>query len=104
MKLYLLGFLSSILLTVGAYFVAMPGELARTAVVLIIAAFSLAQILLQFVSFLRIGQEPAPEGEEGPILNMFFHENGVFFLFTILIALTIVIGSIWIMYNLNYRM
>ncbi len=104
MKLYLLGFFASLLLTIASYYFALPGDFARPTAVMAIAVFSIAQILLQFVCFLRIGQEPAREGEEGVGRNLLFHENGLFFLFTVLIALVIVIGSLWIMYNLNYRM
>ncbi len=82
-KLYVLGFVLSILLTLAAYF-----TVSRLAVV----ALSSLQALIQLLFFLHLGKEASPRW------------NLIVFLFTLLIGAIVVTGSLWIMYNLDYRM
>ena len=50
------------------------------------------QAIVQLIFFLHIGQEAKP------------HWETVVFCFTVLVLLIIVIGSLWIMYDLDYRL
>ena len=101
MKWVLQGFLLSLLLTLGSYAIVATHLLSTMSLIYLVAALSTIQIVGQFVLFLRLGQESA---ESGPLLGEPPRWNVIFFLFTVLIALVVVIGSIWIMYNLDYRM
>lgn len=92
MKTYLGGFLACIVLTLSAY-VCVDKELFSTnALIGIIMGLALIQTAVQMVLFLHLGQEEKPYWN----LNMF--------LFTAIIIVVIVVGSLWIMYHLNYRM
>jgi cytochrome o ubiquinol oxidase operon protein cyoD len=104
MKSYLLGFIISVLLTVGAYFAVAPKTVPSFALMFIVIGCSLLQIAIQFVYFLHLGREPSLEETQTSTFGPHPRWNVHFFLFTVLIALVIVIGSLWIMYNLNYRM
>jgi len=104
MKSYFLGFLLSLILTIGAYFAVVEHAFSPAVLLVLVAIFSVAQIFLQFVCFLRLGLGAISEGEKQQLLNEPSRWNVIFFLFTVLIALVIVIGSLWIMANLNYRM
>jgi len=104
MKSYFWGFLLSLVLTIGAYFAVVERAFAPANLLILVAICSVAQIFLQFVCFLRLGREPISEGVKQQILHEPTQWNVIFFLFTVLIALVIVIGSLWIMANLDYRM
>lgn len=91
-KLYLLGFLASILFTLGAYFLVVKNLLSGWALGAIITVFGLAQAFIQLLLFLHLGKEPKPRW------------NLVVFFFTLLVVVILVVGSLWIMYNLDYRM
>lgn len=62
----------------------------------LLAAFALTlagvQLAVHLFFFLHIGREVKPKW------------NTLSFVFTILMALTIILGSLWIMMNLNYNM
>ena len=91
-KLYILGFVASILLTFIAYFTAVDHLLSGLALVFAVVTLGVAQALVQFVCFLHLGRESKPRW------------NLIVFLFMVLIGVVLVFGSLWIMYNLDYRM
>jgi cytochrome o ubiquinol oxidase subunit IV len=91
-KSYLLGFLFSLLLTVGAYFAVTKKVMFGNALVFTVAGLAVVQMVLQFIFFLHLGKEEKPRW------------NVMVFLFMLLIIAILVIGSLWIMYNLDYRM
>lgn len=95
------GFLLSCLLTIGMYFAAVTHTLSPIVAMILIGLGYGIQTSVQFVCFMRVGEDPT---EEKLPLWSFQRWSVNFFLFTVLIALVIVIGSLWIMYNLNYRM
>ena len=101
---YLSGFILSLILTIGAYFAVVQRIFYPSSLIIFVAVCSVLQIFLQFVCFLKLGQERVPEGGKPQALHEPTQWNVVFFLFTVLIAIVIVIGSLWIMANLNYRM
>lgn len=89
---YTTGYVSSILLTLGAYVVVVNHILNGGTMVFVIVAFGMSQLLVQLLFFLHLGSESGPRW------------NLVIFLFTIIIVAIMVGGSLWIMANLNYNM
>ena len=89
---YLLGFLVSVILVLGAYFITVKHLLSGLALDVTVSVIGVTQALVQLFLFLNLTREPKPRW------------NLVVFLFMVLIVLILVIGSIWIMHHLNYNM
>jgi cytochrome o ubiquinol oxidase operon protein cyoD len=95
---YIFGFILSIALTLGAYIPVVlhqsSGRILFSYELLVPLIFSLAvmQLFVQLIFFLHLGHE------KGPRWNL------IFLVATVSIILLVVLGSIWIMYHLNYRM
>lgn len=91
---YMIGFLASLLLTLGAYAVATGASLGLSMNVLAFLLLSLAvlQLLFQLRFFLHVGSETGPKW------------HSLSFVFTVIMLLIVVVGSLWVMFNLNYRM
>jgi cytochrome o ubiquinol oxidase operon protein cyoD len=89
---YTLGFALSLLLTLAAYFSVVEHWLSGWALVTAIILLALTQFYVQVELFLHIGNERKPRW------------NMMALLFMIVTVATIVLGSIWIMANLNYNM
>lgn len=89
---YIVGFMLSIVLTLAAYFAIVNDWFSGTAALLFVTALAVAQLLVQLLFFLHLGQE------RGPRWNL------MSFLFAGMVVFIVVIGSIWIMYNLDYNM
>lgn len=92
LRLYVVGFAWSVLLTLGAYVAVVSHMLARRDLIIYIMILAIIQVWVQLYFFLHLGSEPKPRW------------NIWTFLFMSLILLIIVIGSLWIMHNLNYNM
>lgn len=95
---YFIGFVSSLLLTLvafgGVYMHNASGHLIFSHAFLqkTIILLALAQLLVQSVFFLHVGSSRKP------------HDYTIVFIFTLFITAFVLIGSIWIMKNLNYNM
>lgn len=89
---YLFGFFISLFLTLSSYFLVTERMLQPWHTKLVISALALAQALVQLVFFLHMGQEKSP------------YWNLQTFLFMLGVLLIIVLGTLWIMYNLDYQM
>lgn len=89
---YIFGFILSLILTLVAYFSVAENLISGWVLIFTVAALAFVQVVLQLIFFLHLGEEPSPPW------------NLMVFLFMILIVLIIVIGSLWIMYNLDYQM
>jgi cytochrome o ubiquinol oxidase subunit IV len=89
---YVFGFLFSILLTIVPYLLVVNDRLSGNALIGTLVAVALAQMVIQLFFFLHMGREPKPRW------------NLLVFLFMVLIVLIVVIGSLWIMNNLDYNM
>lgn len=93
LRYYITGFILCILLTVLAYSLdsmhLMPAQDAYTLLVVLLVA----EVIVQAVCFLRLNT-----GTESGRWNL------LCFAFTAFIIAIVVIGSLWIMYNLNYYM
>lgn len=97
-KNYIIGFVVSIALTLTSYYFVVThinsGHLTYTHEFLMALILSLAvgQFVVQSYFFLHLGNE------KGPRWNL------VFYVATLMIILIVVLGSLWIMYHLNYNM
>lgn len=87
---YIIGFVLSIITTLAAYFITVKRLWNADALIYIILSLAVVQLIVQIVFFLHIGR-----GSRWKAISFYF------MLFVVLI---IVIGTIWIMHNLNYNM
>jgi cytochrome o ubiquinol oxidase subunit IV len=89
---YATGFIFSIILTIIAFALVMNGAFSGLVVILGVVAAGVVQILAHLHFFLHLDTSSA------------MRWNVLALLFTVLIMTLFVGGSIWIMYNLNYRL
>lgn len=89
---YTIGFILSIGLTIGSYIIVTQHLFTTRNVIAAILGLAVLQLLIQVLFFLHLGRESKPRW------------NLVAFLFMLLVVLIVVIGSIWIMANLDYNM
>ncbi len=85
-----LGFVSSILITIATYRIVIDNELSDFLLLLTIFGFAIAQALIQLFFFLHLGLWSKP------------HWAMISFLFTVMVIVIVIGGSLWIMNNLNY--
>jgi cytochrome o ubiquinol oxidase operon protein cyoD len=92
LKSYLIGFISSLLLTALSFslvaFRFFTGEGLRFTII----GLGILQALAQVLFFLHVGKESKPRWET------------LVFLFMTMVVVIIVIGTLWIMFDLNHRM
>lgn len=91
-KSYLTGFVLSIILTVLAFAIVMSATASRTVTITVVTIAAVIQILVHLVYFLHMNTSSKARW------------NLVVFLFTLIIIGIVVVGSLWIMYNLNLNM
>jgi cytochrome o ubiquinol oxidase operon protein cyoD len=91
-KSYVTGFVLSLVFTLIPYYLVVAKSLTGNALLGVIIAFAVVQLVIQVVFFLHLGREPKPRW------------NLLFFLSTISIILLVVVGSIWIMSHLQHQM
>ncbi len=92
-RTYVVGFVTSIILTLTAFtLIELRDYLSESAIIGVIVALAMTQFLVQLFCFLHLGRETRPRWK----LAVFYFMIGV--------VLILVIGSLWIMSNLNYRM
>ncbi len=84
-------FLASLFLTLAAFFIVESFQ-KSWATQLTVAILGLIQAWMQLVIFLQLGRESKPRW------------NLIVFLFTIMVTLILVLGSLWIMNHLNYNL
>lgn len=95
---YTVGFLLSLILTFVAFTIAdmhlhgAQAGLTRQVLLPLLGGIALIQAVVQLIFFLHIGREKKPRWQLGVLA------------FMLLIVGIIVVGSLWIMDNLNYRM
>jgi cytochrome o ubiquinol oxidase operon protein cyoD len=90
-KSYIWGFVLSIVLTFLAYFAVVRESFSYIYLVTFILVLGVVQMFIQLQLFLHMANEPKPR------------YNLVIFLFMMMVLLIIVLGSLWIMYDLNKR-
>lgn len=91
LKAYLKGFIGSVLLTIASFCLVITKWLSGPNLVYTIIGLALAQAVVQLLFFLHVGEEDKPRWEM------------VIFYFMVAVFLIIVIGSLWIMHDLNDR-
>jgi len=91
-KSYIIGFLSSLYLTVVAYILAVRHALSVNGLIVAVIGLALVQFVIQLIFFLHVGVEAKPRWKLAA------------FWFMILIVAILVFGSLWIMSNLDYHM
>lgn len=89
---YMIGFLLSVVLTAIPFWLVMTGVLAPQTTGLIITAFAVVQIVVHMIFFLHMNHK-----SEGGW-------NMLALIFTIVIVVIAVTGSVWVMYHLNTNM
>ena len=89
---YTVGFVLSVVATLIPYWLVVESVVTGGALIVLLFAFAVAQLFIQLLFFLHLGSELRPRWKL------------IALLFAILIVLIVVIGSIWIMYNLDYNM
>jgi cytochrome o ubiquinol oxidase operon protein cyoD len=89
---YTIGFGLSVALTLVAYLLVVNQKLSHRWLLATIVTLALVQFLVQVVFFLHLGTETKPRWKLLVFLSM------------VSIVAILVIGSIWIMDNLNYHM
>lgn len=88
---YMVGFLLSLYLTFTAYYLTVKEVFQPTTLMVAIVALALVQFSVQVIFFLHVGEEAKPRW------------NLITLLFMLLVVSIVVIGSIWIMTNLDYH-
>lgn len=86
------GFILSVGLTIAAFFLVEFSLLGAKALLFAIFGLATLQAAVQLLCFLQLGIEAKPRW------------NLHLFLFGLLLMILVVVGSIWIMANLDYRM
>lgn len=87
---YVVGFILSVVATLIAYVLVVDHVWPKEMLVYFVMGIAVTQLVIQSVFFLHIGR--------GNQLKF------VTFIFAILVVLVIVVGSLWIMNNLDYNM
>lgn len=93
LSIYIIGVISCIVLTLVAFWAVMSQALTHPQTFAVIFSAAALQFLVQVICFLRLNTKT----EQGRV-------NIMAFVFTGVILLCVVIGSLWIMWNLGYRM
>lgn len=91
--IYLIGVISCALLTLLAFWVVMSNTFSKWESFAIIYFAAFIQFFIQLLCFLRLNIQT----QQGKI-------NVMTFLFTCVILTTLIVGSLWIMWSLNYNM
>ncbi|AMO83063.1 cytochrome o ubiquinol oxidase subunit IV [Obesumbacterium proteus] len=91
-KSYMIGFILSVILTVIPFWMVMEGTASHQTILITVVAMAVIQIFVHLVHFLHMNTS----SEE--------RWNLIALAFTALIIAIVVVGSLWIMYNLNINM
>lgn len=91
-RMYVTGFLLSVIFTLCAYLSVVHHVLAGNMLVFVLLVLAVVQFAVQMYYFLHIAHESKPRWKQLMVILM------------LTFVLIVVLGSIWIMYNLNYRM
>lgn len=91
-KNYIIGFFTSVILTLVAYVLVVGQVISGLTLLMAIGALALVQMVVQLIFFLHLPDEIKPR-----------YKLASFGLMA-LILLIIVVGSLWIMHHMNYNM
>lgn len=91
-KSYMIGFILSIILTGIPFWIVMDGSASGAVTLAVVLVCAVIQLLVHLVYFLHL--DIKTEGGW----------NMVAIVFSAIIIMIVVVGSLWIMWNLNYNM
>lgn len=89
---YVTGFFMSVLVTLLAYFAVVNQFWTGWTLAIVIVVLAVIQLAIQLIFFLHLGHE---KGGNWKLVT---------FWFATLVVAIVVVGSLWIMHNLNYNM
>lgn len=95
---YVIGFTISLVITLAAFTLTMRqidadgADMSSAILIAILAALAITQLVVQLLFFFHLGSESKPR------------LNTVSFLFMLMVIGILGLGSLWIMYNLDYNM
>ena len=90
---YVVGYIVSLALTINTFIiVTQPGVEHTTYLAVLLALLAVLQVVAQLLFFLHLGREDKPRW------------NSMAFWTMVMVVLFIVVGSIWVMKNLDYNM
>lgn len=92
LKSYIIGFALSVVLTLLSFGAVMSGQLPRNVALVAIVVLCVAQLLVQLSFFLHLGMSPKQR------------ENMLAFAITLMFLTIIVVGSLWVLHNMNANM
>lgn len=88
---YIIGFLFSLAATLIAYFLVITHALPKNMLDFAVVTLCVIQLVIQLIYFLHLGEESKP------------YWNLLIFSFMMLVMIILIAGSLWILYDLNYR-
>lgn len=91
-KGYVTGFISALILTIISFSLVITKPFSSSIITGIIVGLAIVQAIVQLLFFLHVGQEAKPRWET------------LVFYFMLLVMAIVVIGSLWIMFDLNNRL
>jgi cytochrome o ubiquinol oxidase operon protein cyoD len=89
---YVIGFVLAVILTLIAYFTTVNHILTGATLVTTLMILAAVQLMVQLVFFLHLGRDKSARW------------NVASFYFMMMVLVIVVLGSLWIMHNLNYNM
>jgi len=89
---YVIGFIMAVALTLIAYCIVVNHLLSGMTLAVVLMGLAAVQLLVQLVFFLHLGRDKKSRW------------NVASFYFMAMVLLIVVVGSLWIMNNLNYNM
>ncbi|KVD61321.1 cytochrome o ubiquinol oxidase subunit IV [Burkholderia ubonensis] len=89
---YIVGFVLSVLLTAASFGLVMGGVLAPKAAIIALAVLAFAQIVVHLVCFLHMNTSSSQRW------------NVMAFSYTVLTALILIVGTLWVMHNVSMNM
>lgn len=92
LKSYITGFILSVILTGIPFWMVMEGSAEKSTTLVVVVLCAVIQVIVHLVCFLHLDRK-----SEGGW-------NLVAIVFSAIIILIVVVGSLWIMWNLNYNM
>ena len=93
LSVYLIGIVLCVVLTLIPFYLVMHSPLAQGSTLIAIYGLAVLQFIVQVICFLRLNAK-TPQAQT----------NLMAFWFAIVILVVVIGGSLWIMWNLNYRM
>lgn len=91
LRAYLIGFSLSLILTSASFYLVISKMLSRQVLMYALIGLAAFQAVVQAIFFLHVGKEEKPRWET------------VAFFFTIMVVLIILLGTLWIMHDLDQR-